>query len=169
MASSEPATAWPTVFHVSADGTVDEVWRPVEPVALAAGKATELSWPAANRTAATPADDGTYLVGYEVHDAAGNIVRSPAAFTPGETGTAAVVRVRSLEITPSRKVHTFDALVQVAQQQLTDGLPGVQVGERPRRPRSPCRARRPAPGCTDCASPARARRRGAGSRWPAPR
>ena len=69
VASSEPATAWPTVFHVSADGTVDEVWRPVEPVALAAGKATELSWPAANRTAATPADDGTYLVGYEVRDA----------------------------------------------------------------------------------------------------
>ena len=49
VASSEPATAWPTVFHVSADGTVDEVWRPVEPVALAAGKATELSWPAANQ------------------------------------------------------------------------------------------------------------------------
>jgi hypothetical protein len=69
-------------------------------------------------------------VGYEVRDAAGNIVRSPASFTPGETGTAAAVRVQALEITPSRQILTFDAQVQVAQQQLTDGLPGVQVGER---------------------------------------
>ena len=86
----------------SADGTVDEVWRPDEPVALAPGKATELSWPAANRTAARPADDGTYLVGYEVRDAAGNIVRTPPEFTPGETGTRGRVRVQALEITPSR-------------------------------------------------------------------
>jgi hypothetical protein len=145
VTSTEAASAWPTVFHVAADGTVDEVWRPAEPVALAVGKATELSWPAANRTAATAADDGTYLVGYEVHDAAGNIVRSPPAFTPGDTGTAAAVRVRSLEITPSRRVRTFDAEVQVAQQQLTDGLPGVQVGERTAPPavavpRAPTRA-----------------------------
>ena len=130
VASDEAALAWPTVFNVSADGTVDEVWRPDDPVPLAVGKATELSWPAANRTAATPADDGTYLVGYEVRDAAGNIVRSPPSFGPGDTGTAAAVRVQSLEITPSRRVRTFDAQVQVAQQQLTDGLPGVQVGER---------------------------------------
>jgi hypothetical protein len=130
VTSDEVASAWPTVFHVSADGTVDEVWRPQEPVALAVGKATELSWPAANRTAARPAGDGTYLVGYEVRDAAGNIVRSPAAFRPGETGTAVAVRVRALEITPSRQVRTFDAQVQVAQRELTDGLPGIQVGAR---------------------------------------
>ena len=130
VASNEAASAWPTVFSVSADGTVDEVWRPEEPVALAVGKATELSWPAANRTPDRPADDGTYLAGYEVRDAAGNIVRSPASFTPGDTGTAAAVRVQALEITPSRRILTFDAQVQVAQQLLTDGLPGVQVGER---------------------------------------
>lgn len=130
VTSNEAASAWPAVFHVSADGTVDDVWRPEEPVALAVGKATELSWPAANRTPDRAADDGTYLVGYEVQDAAGNIVRNPAAFTPRETGTAVPVRVQALEITPSRRILTFDAQVQVAQQQLTDGLPGVQVGAR---------------------------------------
>ncbi len=130
VSSNESASAWPTVFHVAADGTVDDVWRPDDPVALAPGEVTELSWPAANRTADRPADDGTYLVGYEVEDAAGNIVRSPAAFRPGDTGSAAVVRVRSVEITPLRKVRTLDAQVQVAQQQLADGLPGVQVGDR---------------------------------------
>ncbi len=130
VTSNEAASAWPAVFRVSADGTVDEVWRPEEPVALAVGTATELSWPAANRTADRPAGDGTYLVGYEVRDAAGNIVRSPATFTPGETGTAVAVRVQALEITPSRRILTFDAQVQVAQQQLADGLPGVQVGAR---------------------------------------
>ncbi len=130
VTSNEVASAWPTVFSVSADGTVDEVWQPDEPVALAVGTATELSWPAANRTPDRPVADGTYLVGYEVRDAAGNIVRSPAAFTPGDTGTAAPVRVQALEITPSRRILTFDAQVQVAQQQLTDGLPGVQAGER---------------------------------------
>ena len=145
VASNEPAKAWATVFHVAADGTVDEVWRPDEPVALAAGKATELSWPAANRTAASPAEDGTYLVGYEVHDVAGNIVRSPPAFKPGDTGTAQPVQVRALEITPSRKIRTFDAQVQVAQQLLTDSLPGVQVGARTAPPavavpRAPTRA-----------------------------
>lgn len=130
VTSREAGSAWPTVFQVSADGTVDEVWRPAEPVALAAGKATELSWPAANRTPDRSADDGTYLVGYEVQDAAGNIVRSPGAFKPGETGTAAAVRVRGLEITPQRRVLTYDAQVRVTQQQLTDSLPGVQVGAR---------------------------------------
>ncbi|MDX6377848.1 MAG: hypothetical protein QOE98_2151 [Gaiellaceae bacterium] len=145
VTSREAASAWPAVFQVSADGTVDEVWRPAEPVALAAGKATELSWPAANRTPDRPADDGTYLVGYEVRDAAGNIVRSPAAFKPGETGTAAVVRVSGLEITPQRRVRTFDEQVRVAQQQLTDGLPGVQISSRTGPPagvvpRSPRRA-----------------------------
>ena len=106
VASNEPAKAWPTVFQVAADGTVDEVWRPDEPVALAAGKATELSWPAANRTAASPAEDGTYLVGYEVQDAAGNIVRSPPAFTPGDTGTAQPVqRARAGDHAVSQDPH----------------------------------------------------------------
>jgi hypothetical protein len=145
VTSNEPAKAWPAVFQVSADGTVDEVWHPAEPVALAAGTATELSWPAANRTPDRPADDGTYLVGYEVRDAAGNIVRSPAAFTPEKTGTAVAVRVQALEITPSRRILTFDAQVRVEQQQLTDSLPGVQVGERTAPPagavpRAPARA-----------------------------
>ena len=71
------------------------------------------------------------------------------------TGTAAVVRVRSLEITPCPEGDTFDALVQVAQQRLTDGLPGVQVGERTAPPAVAVPRRRPAPGCTACACQAR--------------
>lgn len=128
VASDEAGTAVTTVFQVLPDGTVDEVWRPADPEPIAPGTALELSWPAASKTADRAADDGTYLVGYEVRDAAGNVTRSPAAFEPGETGDAAPVRVRSLEITPSRRVRTFDPQVRVGQQLLTETLPGVQVG-----------------------------------------
>jgi flagellar hook capping protein FlgD len=126
--SDEPGRIWPTVFRVLPDGTVEQVWRPAEPVPIGAGAPVELTWPAASGTPDTPADDGTYLVGYEMRDEAGNVVRLPASFDQGATGTAAVVRVRALEITPSHVIGTFDDQVRVAQQLLTTSLPGTQVG-----------------------------------------
>jgi FlgD Ig-like domain len=129
VTSDEPGRVWPTVFRVLPDGTVERVWRPSEPVPIGAGVPVELTWPAAAGTPDRAADDGTYLVGYEMRDAAGNVVRLPASFEPGQTGDAAVVRVRGLDLTPStHAIGTFDDQVRVAQQLLTDALPGVQVG-----------------------------------------
>ena len=75
--SDEPGRIWPTVFRVLPDGTVEQIWRPSEPVPIGAGTPVELTWPAASGSPDTPADDGTYLVGYEMRDAAGNVARLP--------------------------------------------------------------------------------------------
>jgi hypothetical protein len=128
VTSDEPGRIWPTVYRVIPDGTVEQIWRPAEPTPIGAGTPVELTWPAASGTPDTPADDGTYLVGYEMRDVAGNVVHLPASFEPGGTGDAAVVRVRALDITPSHVIGTFDDQVRVAQQLLTTSLPGTQVG-----------------------------------------
>jgi hypothetical protein len=128
VTSDEPARVWPTVFRALPDGTVEQIWRPADPTPAGPGIPARLSWPAATGTPDRPAEDGTYLVGYEVRDLAGNVVHVPASFEPDATAGAAVVRVQDLEITPSRVIATFDQQVRVAQQLLTDGLPGVQVG-----------------------------------------
>ena len=166
--SDEPGRIWPTVFRVLPDGTVEQIWRPSEPVPIGAGNPIELTWPAASGSPDTPADDGTYLVGYEMRDAAGNVARLPTSFEPGGADAAAVVRVRALDITPSHAIGSFDDQVQ-RRPAAPDDLPPGRPGRRGDRAACERRARGADPrrACTACACPARRRRSGDGSRWPA--
>src|SRR5262249_36550381 len=108
-------------------------------VPIGAGTPVELTWPAASGTPDQPADDGTYLVGYEMRDEAGKVVRLPSSFEQGATGTAAVVRVRALDITPAHVIGKFDDQGRAprgrgARRRRTPARPGARVGAGPRPP-----------------------------------
>lgn len=113
LTASEPVVARLDVFSVARDGTVGPLaFRThfANAKAPTLGTRLTLTWnglawgenakrrPKATRTV----DPGTYIVGWEVRDRAGNEVTAPAGLpTAGAPGPASVVRISTLELTPA--------------------------------------------------------------------
>src|SRR5262249_10612977 len=150
--SDEPGRIWPTVFRVLPDGTVEQVWRPAEPVPIGAGTPVELTWPAASGTPDQPADDGTYLVGYEERGEAGDGRRPPRRVPAGRhrpRGRRARAGPRHHAVARDRDVRRPGARRPAAAHALAAGRAGRRRDPSARRgragravPRRPVRAAR---------------------------
>jgi hypothetical protein len=127
LASNEPASARLAVYHVAADGSVARAWWSDPPAALTPGHTTLFAWPVADGSATTPASPGTYVIGYEAVDSAGNVARVPTGFGAGELGGSVVARVRTVEIDGAGAILTAATQPTVSLLRLTTTAAGTSV------------------------------------------
>jgi hypothetical protein len=143
LTASEPVVARLDVYAVARDGSVGpKVFRThfANPKAPTIGTKLTLTWDGlawGENAKRRPKDSqtvppGTYIVGWEVKDRAGNEVSAPSGtVSPGAPGPASVIRVSTLELTPAFEPVTQLPGVTFQRLSIAHGIAPATAGAAP--------------------------------------